>query len=51
MAGNKQTAAQIKAMHRTQPKMIMVVDGLTGKRHMEVLEISDVERERRMAAA
>lgn len=39
-------AEEIKAMKRTQPKMVMVMDALTGKKRMVVAEISEVEKER-----
>jgi len=42
----KATVEQRKAMQRTQPKMVRVVDGLTGKARMVVAEPSEVEKER-----
>jgi hypothetical protein len=42
----KATTEERKRMQRTQPKMCRVVDGLTGKARMVVVELSEVEKER-----
>lgn len=42
----KATAEQRKEMQRTQPKMCLVVQGLTGKSRMVKVELSEVEQER-----
>lgn len=42
----KATVDERKRMQRTQPKMVMVMDALTGKKRMKVAEPSEVEKER-----
>lgn len=40
-----------QAMQRTQPKMVRVVDGGTGKARMVVAELSELDKERLAAIA
>lgn len=50
MGRAKSSKKEIDAMKRTQPKMIKVYPA-NGKPHMEVVEISEVEKERLAALA
>jgi RNase P subunit RPR2 len=42
----KATTKEREEMKRTQPKKCRVVDGLTGKARMVIVELSEVEKER-----